>query len=314
MKIKHISYLLGPNSSSALVAANYLGSNGAVEFARLLEDVRSLHTKQTSLSDKLSYLQTENEALWGEIGSLRQKHSKQQQIVSKLMEFLLNLVTNNSTHIDGQSVEQQPPNEGMTSDLFHSQQGHTQHHTLNEQVLSPNTLKRKHAALMPNNEPNKRTTMQQQQQQFSNPTNVGRQQSVTINELADNDAGGWLNAHTSPLIDLVPSPPPPIQTADDNYPQQQNEYQWPTSTNEFQQSRGQEQRNLPQQNQTFRTVGNGNNVANPYVPDFVLRSDNPSGTNIGQGVGTNLTGIKTVIIKIDCLIQIFAIAIVHFAQ
>jgi len=248
-------------------------------------------------------MQTENEALWGEIGSLRQKHAKQQQIVSKLMEFLLQFITSNSAPHHEQPVEQQILHEGLATDLLHSQQAQAQHHTLNEHNLSSDNLKRKHAALMHHDEPNKRTTIQQQQQQqqqFAHPTALGRQQSVTINELTDNDPDAWLHANTSPLVDLVPSPPA-IQSADDNHPQQQpNNYRWPSSTNEPHHPTGHNPRNLPQQNPAFPTVGNGDNLTNPYVPDFILRTDDPSGTKTD---GASLTGIKTVIIDAECCIK-----------
>ncbi|CAF3922763.1 unnamed protein product [Rotaria sp. Silwood2] len=300
----------GSNPSSALVSANYLDSksNGSIELKRLLDDVRNLQTKQTSLSDKLSYLQTENEALWGEIGSLRQKHAKQQQIVSKLMEFLLHFITANSA----QSNEQQMPNEVLTPHSFQPEQTATSDHIknspliLSEQGSSPNTLKRKQAALMSNEEPNKRTTMQQQYQEFSHPTNFGRQQSVTINELTDNDLGGWIQTtNASPLVDLVPSPPLSAQSADPNHQpqqqqqQQQNDYRWPTSTNEFSNPILHDPRNRPQQNKTFPTVANENNVVNTYIPDFFLCTDNTNekNINIGQTQGTNTTGIKTVMIE-----------------
>jgi hypothetical protein len=257
-------------------------------------------------------MQSENQALWGEISSLRQKHNKQQQIVSKLMEFLLHFITSNPSHSQEQSVEQQAPNEGLTTDAFHPQPTQNQHHTnntpliLSEQGLSPNTLKRKHAAIMHADESNKRPHMQQpQQQHYSQQPTLGRQQSVTINELTDNDTSGWHQmAHTSPLVDLVPSPPLPIQTADDYQQQQQSDYRWQSATNELLNPSGHDQRNLGQQNPTFRTVGNGDNVANTYVPDFFLRTENHSGTKptIGHADGTNSTGIKTVTIDAECYI------------
>ena len=265
-----------------LILATYLDSKTGrpIELSEILNDVRGLQTRQTSLNDKLSYMQTENQALWGEIASLRQKHAKQQQIVSKLMEFLLNFITSNSAHNHAHHhVDQQPHKEGLTVGPHNAQQVHGQPHTLHEQDLSPNTLKRKHAALMHNDEPNKRTTAQQQQ--FSQPPGLGRQQSVTINELTDNDGGTWLHTNTSPLVDLVPSPPP-AQTSDDNY-------HWPTATNEP----GQNPRNP-----AFQTVGNGDNVANTYVPDFILRTDDPSATQIDGA------GVKTVIIDGECCIKI----------
>jgi hypothetical protein len=53
-------------------------------------------------------------------------------------------------------------------------------------------------------------------------------------------------------------------------------------------------------------VGNGDNLANTYVPDFILRTDNPNGTNmnIGQTDGANLIGIRTVTIDAECCITI----------
>jgi hypothetical protein len=247
-------------------------------------------------------MQSENQALWGEIGSLRQKHNKQQQIVSKLMEFLLHFISTNSSHSHERSVEQQAPDEVLTTNAFHPQQTQTQHH-INEEDLSPNSLKRKRAALMHDDEPNKRTT---KQQQFSQPPNMGRQQSVTINELTDNDTGGWPHmTNTSPLVDLVPSPPLPAQNTDD-YQQQQGDYRWVNATNELLNPIGHDQRNLPQQNQAFRTVGNGDNVSNTYIPDFYLRTDKPVGTNrnLVPTDGINSAGTKTVTIDAEYCMSI----------
>ena len=163
------------------------------ELNHLLDDVRNLQSKQTSLTDKLFHMQDENQALWREMGILKQKHAKQQQIVSKLMEFLLHFLTNpNQTHRP--SVEQAVSNP--------SQQAQTQH-TISNQQISGNGLKRKPAAIMLGEEPRKRTTMQHL---LSQSINLGRQ-GITINELTDNDSGGWLHTtDTSPLVDLVPSP------------------------------------------------------------------------------------------------------------
>ncbi|CAF4355614.1 unnamed protein product [Rotaria magnacalcarata] len=301
----------GSHPSSALVSANSVESNSShqPELIHVLEDVRHLQTKQTSLSDKLSYLQNENEALWSEIGSLRQKHTKQQQIVSKLMEFLLHFLTNHSAQSTGQSVVQSLPKEVIPTHFVHLKQTNNLQHPngsplfMSDQGLSPNTLKRKQAALMLTEESNKRITMQQpqQHQRFSNPVNIGRQQTVTINELTDNDAGGWMQTtNTSPLVDLVPSPPPPPLSAaaaahnsEDNYQHQQqsNDYQWSTSlTKEFLTSSLNDQKNLSQKNKTIPQISSGNR----FVPDFILRTDNinESTKNIGLTHGNNLRDIN----------------------
>ncbi|CAF3329087.1 unnamed protein product [Rotaria socialis] len=301
----------GSHPSSALVSASSVESNSnhQPELIHVLEDVRHLQTKQTSLSDKLSYLQNENEALWSEIGSLRQKHTKQQQIVSKLMEFLLHFLTNHSAQSTGQSVVQSLQKEVIPTHFVHLKQTNNLQHPnssplfMSDQGVSPNTLKRKQAALMLTEEPNKRITMQQQQhQRFSNPVNIGRQQSVTINELTDNDVAGWMQtANASPLVDLVPSPPPPppsssssaaaaaaAHNTEDNYQHQQqsNDYQWAaSSTNEFLTSSLNESKNLSQKNKTIPQISDGNR----FVPDFILRTDNinENTKNIGLTYGNN---------------------------
>ena len=269
-----------------------------IELSHILEDVRNLKSKQTSLNDKLSYMQTENQALWGEIGTLRQKHAKQQMTVTKLIEFLVGLLHQNSKSAHEQSVEQQLK-EGLTAELSHGGYQQTQYHSSNESALSPNTLKRKHAAITHNNdESNKRTTaQQQQQQQFAYPTaGLGRQQSVTINEVTDNDAGAWVHANTSPLVDLVPSPPP-VQSTDDNHLQQKqnNDYRWTTTSNQQAHPPSHDQKHVRQQD-----------VANPYVPDFVLRSDNP---NLGQTDAGKPLGVQTVISITHLIISIFNISV-----
>jgi hypothetical protein len=286
------------SSSSALVSTNNLDAKSPrpIELNHVLENVRTLQTKQTSLSDKLFHMQDENQALWREISSLRQKHSKQQQIVSKLMEFLLHFLTN-STHRT--SVEQPPANQPKQQQQQQQQQ--TQHHINNNEQIITNTLKRKSAALMLSDEPKKRTTMQQQQHLFSQSMDIGRQQGIIINELTDNDSGGWLHTtNASPLVDLVPSPPPSIHHIDDNYhqQQQQNNYEWTVPADELATSL-----NFPQQTKTYKTTANENS----YIPDFFLRTDNNNGTNtnIGQLDETSLTGINTVNIDADLFFDMF---------
>ena len=55
-------------------------------------EVGQLKDRQEDLDGKLDTMRNENEALWGEVLSLRQKHSQQQKIVNKLIQFLVALV------------------------------------------------------------------------------------------------------------------------------------------------------------------------------------------------------------------------------
>ncbi|XP_064466484.1 heat shock factor protein-like isoform X2 [Ornithodoros turicata] len=61
----------------------------------LLSDVGSMQGRQEHADQMLSDMKKENEALWREVAMLRQKHIKQQQIVEKLIQFLVTLVQGN---------------------------------------------------------------------------------------------------------------------------------------------------------------------------------------------------------------------------
>lgn len=57
--------------------------------------------RQDNLDTRFSAMKQENEALWREIAVLRQKHMKQQQIVNKLIQFLVTIVQPQRTGLGG---------------------------------------------------------------------------------------------------------------------------------------------------------------------------------------------------------------------
>lgn len=59
---------------------------------RVMSEVKVVRGRQDTLDSRFSAMKQENEALWREIAVLRQKHMKQQQIVNKLIQFLVTLV------------------------------------------------------------------------------------------------------------------------------------------------------------------------------------------------------------------------------
>ncbi|XP_033846436.1 heat shock factor protein 2 [Periophthalmus magnuspinnatus] len=65
------------------------------DLTNILATVQSVQCKQEDIDVRLATLKRENEALWTEISDLRQKHSHQQQLIKKLIHFLLTLVQNN---------------------------------------------------------------------------------------------------------------------------------------------------------------------------------------------------------------------------
>ncbi|EDX07615.1 GD25415 [Drosophila simulans] len=60
--------------------------------SKILTDVKVMRGRQDNLDSRFSAMKQENEVLWREIASLRQKHAKQQQIVNKLIQFLITIV------------------------------------------------------------------------------------------------------------------------------------------------------------------------------------------------------------------------------
>eukprot|EP00069_Balaena_mysticetus_P012346 bmy_07571T0 len=62
---------------------------------KLLTDVQLMKGKQESMDSRLLAMKHENEALWREVASLRQKHAQQQKVVNKLIQFLISLVQSN---------------------------------------------------------------------------------------------------------------------------------------------------------------------------------------------------------------------------
>uniref|UniRef100_A0A8C9VWA7 Heat shock transcription factor 1 n=1 Tax=Scleropages formosus TaxID=113540 RepID=A0A8C9VWA7_SCLFO len=65
------------------------------EVSKLLSDVQFMRGKQETMDSKIIAMKHENEALWREVASLRQKHAQQQKVVNKLIQFLVTLVQSN---------------------------------------------------------------------------------------------------------------------------------------------------------------------------------------------------------------------------
>ncbi|XP_061667918.1 heat shock factor protein 2 [Syngnathoides biaculeatus] len=65
------------------------------DLSKILASVQSVHSKQENIEVTLTTLKRENEALWTEISDLRQKHAHQQQLIKKLVHFIVTLVQNN---------------------------------------------------------------------------------------------------------------------------------------------------------------------------------------------------------------------------
>ncbi|KAL3289633.1 hypothetical protein HHI36_023042 [Cryptolaemus montrouzieri] len=62
------------------------------DLSKVLSDVKQLRGRQASVDSQLAAMKQENAVLWRELAVLRQKHTKQQQIVNKLIQFLVSMV------------------------------------------------------------------------------------------------------------------------------------------------------------------------------------------------------------------------------
>nr|XP_033801575.1 heat shock factor protein 3-like [Geotrypetes seraphini] len=65
------------------------------DLQRVLFDVQEMRDEQFSMDAKLDNMRKENKALWKEVAALRRKHSQQQKLLSKILQFILSLVRGN---------------------------------------------------------------------------------------------------------------------------------------------------------------------------------------------------------------------------
>lgn len=97
-------------------------ANRQVEImAQVLQDVEDMRNRQVSLNAQLSTMKQHNVALWRELSLLRRKHQKQQQIVNKLIQFLVSMVHNSSRNLGGLGVKRKYPL--MINDIVQPKKG-----------------------------------------------------------------------------------------------------------------------------------------------------------------------------------------------
>ncbi|XP_055339474.1 heat shock factor protein-like isoform X1 [Paramacrobiotus metropolitanus] len=85
---------LPANSLQAIRAGSAVAGVQEEQVSRVLNDVRTLRSKQESTDAKLDSLKRDNERLWTEMQDLRAKHQHQQNVVNKLIQFFVTLLQN----------------------------------------------------------------------------------------------------------------------------------------------------------------------------------------------------------------------------
>ncbi|XP_074864190.1 heat shock factor protein 3-like isoform X2 [Carettochelys insculpta] len=62
---------------------------------KVLSEVQEMREQQNNMDARLASMRRENQALWKEVAVLRQKHSQQQKLLSKILQFILSLMKGN---------------------------------------------------------------------------------------------------------------------------------------------------------------------------------------------------------------------------
>ncbi|XP_047391195.1 heat shock factor protein 3-like [Sciurus carolinensis] len=65
------------------------------ELQRMMTEVQDMRDKQSNMDAKFAELKKEYAALWLEVTDLRQKYCKQQQLLTQILQFMLNLIGGN---------------------------------------------------------------------------------------------------------------------------------------------------------------------------------------------------------------------------
>ncbi|XP_072374560.1 heat shock factor protein 4 isoform X5 [Scyliorhinus torazame] len=69
------------------------------DVSKLLYDMQLMRGHQESMDCRLKDMKHQNEVLWREVVSLRQKHTQQQKVINKLIQFLLSQLQSNHNSI-----------------------------------------------------------------------------------------------------------------------------------------------------------------------------------------------------------------------
>ncbi|XP_070589541.1 heat shock factor protein 2 isoform X2 [Erythrolamprus reginae] len=108
------------------------------DLSKIISSAQKVQSKQETIESRLSALKRENESLWQEVAELRAKHLQQQQVIRKIVQFIVTLVQNNQLV----SLKRKRPlllntNGASKSNLFQQivkDSSENKHHLVNGQV------------------------------------------------------------------------------------------------------------------------------------------------------------------------------------
>ncbi|XP_052439759.1 heat shock factor protein 1 isoform X2 [Carassius gibelio] len=165
------------------------------EMSKMITDVQLMKGKQESIDSKISTLKHENEALWREVATLRQKHSQQQKVVNKLIQFLITLARSNRVL----GVKRKMPlmlNDGSST---HSMPKYSRQYSLESSpALSPSSTAFTGTGVFTSESPVKTGPI------ISDITELAQSDPVATEE--------WVEDRTSPLVHIKEEPSSPAHS------------------------------------------------------------------------------------------------------
>ncbi|KAG1948379.1 heat shock factor protein [Pimephales promelas] len=165
------------------------------DVSKMITDVQLMKGKQESMDSKISTLKHENEALWREVATLRQKHSQQQKVVNKLIQFLITLARSNRVL----GVKRKMPlmlNDGSST---HSMPKYSRQYSLESSpAISPSSTAFTGTGVYTSESPVKTGPI------ISDITELAQSNPVATEE--------WIEDRTSPLVHIKEEPSSPAHS------------------------------------------------------------------------------------------------------
>uniref|UniRef100_A0A672KM07 Heat shock factor protein 1-like n=1 Tax=Sinocyclocheilus grahami TaxID=75366 RepID=A0A672KM07_SINGR len=165
------------------------------EMSKVITDVQFMKGKQESMDSKISTLKHENEGLWREVATLRQKHAQQQKVVNKLIQFLITLARSNRVL----GVKRKMPlmlNDGSST---HSMPKYSRQYSLESSPsLSPSSTAFTGTGVFTSESPVKTGPI------ISDITELAQSNPVATEE--------WIEDRTSPLVHVKEEPSSPTHS------------------------------------------------------------------------------------------------------
>ncbi|KAI9323592.1 hypothetical protein BX666DRAFT_2037059 [Dichotomocladium elegans] len=80
------------------------GSERKVDLTNIVEDIQDIRRNQASISSELHSLREDNKILWDESFLAREKHQEHQEVIGKILQFLMTAFAKNDSNTSKQAV------------------------------------------------------------------------------------------------------------------------------------------------------------------------------------------------------------------